>query len=225
MFYDEADALEDKVLFPEERPGGDDYIAVGESTNELEQLERRRQLHPLRFALDLDTDEELSDIEEDEEDIAYEASEVESSDEDNGRGCDVGVDPMPPEKSSLVNTDEEVVNGQALSLTPSKSPVATFCNELNIPPEDNFRVSICRELAIPDGKYTTAMTIGEKVAFKILYAQYKSSSSAGTVPEMKKIYERSLARESSKCKNSIGATDIVVLNATQISRKRGIKPT
>lgn len=49
------------------------------------------------------------------------------------------------------------------------------------------------------------MTIAEKVAFKIIYAQYKSTSSVGvgaftarTAPEMKKQYERFTARESSK---------------------------
>ena len=65
-----------------------------------------------------------------------------------------------------------------------------------------------------------------------MYALYKWSSSVGmgafnarTIPDMNKISERSLARESSKCKNCIGATSIVVLNAMQFSRKRGIKPT
>lgn len=202
LFYDEVDALEDEILFPEECLGGDNYITVGESTDGLEQLERRRQLHPTRFAFDLNTDEELSDGDEDEEDIAYKASEELSSEEDNGRGCDVNTDPAPPEREiSLVKTYDEIANGEALSLKPSKSPVVTFCNELDIPPEDNFLASICRELAMPDGRYTRAMTLGDKVAFKILYAQYKSSSSADTVPDIKKIYERSLTRESSKCKN------------------------
>ena len=226
LFYDEVDALEDEIIFPEECLGGDNYIAVGESTNGLEQLERRRQLHPTRFALDLDTDEELPDEDEDEEDNAYTASEDISSEEHNGRGCDVGTDPTPPEREvPLVKTYDEVVNGEALSLKPSKLPVVTFCNELNIPPEDNFPASICRELAIPNGRYTRAMTTGEKVAFKLLFAQYKSSSSASTVPDMSKIYEKSVASESSKCKDCIGVTDTVVLNAVQFSRKRGIKPT
>ena len=221
------DTLEDEILFPEEQLGEDNYIAFGESENGLEQLERPRQLHPMRFALDLDTDEELSGKDKDEKDIACKASEEIFSEEDNGRGCGVGTEPTPPERGPcLVKTDDEVVNGEALSLKPSESPVVKLCNELNIPPEDSFPAFICRELAMPDGRYTRAMTTGEKVAFKLLYAQYKLSSSAGTEPDMKKIYERSLARESSKRKDFIGTTDtVIVLNAMQISRKRGIKPT
>ena len=129
------DELEDEVLFPGEHLGEDNYIAVGEGTNGLEQLERGGQLHPTRFALDLDADEELSDEElsdeelsdEDGEDIAYKASEEIPSEEDNGQGCDVGTDLAPPRREvSLVKTYQAVDNREELSLIPLKHPLATF---------------------------------------------------------------------------------------------------
>ena len=77
------DALEDEIVFPEEYLGEDNYIAMGESTNRLEQLEKFGQLDHLRFALDLDSDEEFSDDDENEESIAPKPNEEVSSQEYN----------------------------------------------------------------------------------------------------------------------------------------------
>lgn len=121
------DELEDEVLFPGEHLGEDNYIAVGEGTNGLEQLERGGQLHPMRFALDLGADEELSDEDEDGEDIEYKASEETPSEEDNGQGCDVGTDLAPPRREvSLVKTYQAVDNREELSLIPLKPPWPRF---------------------------------------------------------------------------------------------------
>lgn len=212
LFYDEVDALEDEILFPEEYLGEDNYIAVGESTNRLEQLEKFGQLDHMRFALDLDSDEN-------EESIAPKPSEEVSSQEYNDRSYEVGTDPTPfGQEVSLVNEHEELINSGDLSLKTLRHPIATLCVELNIPPDDNFSAAICRELAQADRRYTKTMTIAEKVAFKTIYAQYKLASNIGvgafnarTAAEMKKQYERFMARESSKCKRYIRDTNAVVL--------------
>lgn len=208
LFYNEMDALEDEILFPEEHQGEDSSIPVGQSTNLLEQFERHGQLNPMRFALDLDTDEELSDEDKDGESITHETTDEVSSDENNCHIYDSGIDHAPSgEKRSHVNTGEGLTGREEFPLRASKHPVATICDELNIPLEDDFSAAMCRELAIFDDRYTKSMTLAEKIAFKAIHAQSKAALfigvgpfSASTVPEMRKKYERSMARESSKCK-------------------------
>lgn len=221
LLYDEVDALEDEVLFPEEYLGEDNYIAVGESTNHLEHFEKFGQVHPMRFALDLGTDEELSDEDEDEDSIAAEPCVKVSSNNDGGRSHDIGTDSVHPAKnSSLAKNCEVFTNSEDESLELLKHPMVTFDDELRIPPNDEFWAAICRELATPDNKYTKTRTMAEKIAFKTIYAQYKTASSIGagafnarTSLEMKIQYERFKARESSKCKYYVSATALIVLNA------------
>ena len=56
-----TDTLEDEGFSPKEYMGEDTYIAVGESTNRLEKFEKYRKFDLIRFAFDLETDEELFD--------------------------------------------------------------------------------------------------------------------------------------------------------------------
>ena len=245
LFYDEIDALEDEVLFPEEYGGEDNYIAIGESTNRLDQFEKRRPDF-WRFGLDLDTDEELSDdgdddenedegdYDDDVEDIAPEPDEAVTSEESNGGAVHhVGTDHLLPSgDSSSSNKYKELNRSNDMSLQTLQHAVATLRSELNIPDEDKFLAAICSELGIPDGRDTKKMTIVEKIAFKAVHAQYTSAPSIGvgafnaqTAPEMNKQYARFMARESSKCKDPTRAANSFLLIAMQFSRKLGIKRT
>lgn len=60
LFYNDVDALEDKVLFPEETQGSGDENEIGSALNSLVALEAQGP-DINRFVLDLDTDEEVPD--------------------------------------------------------------------------------------------------------------------------------------------------------------------
>lgn len=60
LFYNDIDALEDKVLFPEESNGPGNDIEIGDAFNSLVALEEKGP-DISRFVFDLDTDEELPD--------------------------------------------------------------------------------------------------------------------------------------------------------------------
>ena len=62
LFYNDTDALEDRVLFPEEHLGEENGFAVGQEMNKMERLEYQGPDFN-RFIHDLDTDEEISDSE------------------------------------------------------------------------------------------------------------------------------------------------------------------
>lgn len=58
LFYNDADALEDRVLFPEETIGEENGFAVGAEMNKMEKLEYEAPDFK-RFVHDLDTDEDV----------------------------------------------------------------------------------------------------------------------------------------------------------------------
>lgn len=60
LFYNDIDALEDKVLFPEESNGPGNDIEIGDALNSLVALEEKGP-DISRFVYDLDTDEEVPD--------------------------------------------------------------------------------------------------------------------------------------------------------------------
>ena len=60
LFYNDVDALEDKVLFPEETHGPGDENEIGNALNSLVALEEQGP-DINRFVFDLDTDEEVPD--------------------------------------------------------------------------------------------------------------------------------------------------------------------
>lgn len=69
--YNEADALEDRILFPEEFLGEMKDNLFKENPSEIVNFERSGpNIDPRRFAYDLDTDEELSENESNSEDIS-----------------------------------------------------------------------------------------------------------------------------------------------------------
>jgi hypothetical protein len=69
--YNEADALEDRILFPEEFLGEMKDNLFKENPSEIVNFERSGpNFDPRRFAYDLDTDEELSEYESNSEDIS-----------------------------------------------------------------------------------------------------------------------------------------------------------
>ena len=69
--YNEADALEDRILFPEEFLGEMKDNLFKENPSEIVNFERSGpNFDPRRFAYDLDTDEELSEDESNSEDIS-----------------------------------------------------------------------------------------------------------------------------------------------------------
>ena len=63
LFYDDADALEDRVLFPEEYLGEEHGLAIGADMNQMEKLEYEAPDFD-RFVHDLDSDEDVPDKEE-----------------------------------------------------------------------------------------------------------------------------------------------------------------
>ena len=227
LFYDDTDSLEDEVLFPEEHMGEDTYIAVGESTNRLENFEKSGKFDTMRFALDLDTDEELLDGEEDENEDedgeqALQLDEEVDLDEKNDR-LENGIvtDPLSPGRDvSIPDKSFGVSHGNELSLERLQHPMAKLCDDLQIPVQDIFVVAISRELGLPNRGSTKDLTIAENIAFRTLYAQYKSASNIGvgafnakTAPVMRKQYERFTARESSKCKTNVSAATPILLIA------------
>lgn len=82
LFYSDADALEDRVLFPEEFLGEENGFAVGAEMNKMEKFECEAPDFN-RFVNDLDTDEELS---EGEERALEHTCEDKDMDEDEDRG-------------------------------------------------------------------------------------------------------------------------------------------
>lgn len=58
LFYNDADALEDRVLFPEETLGEENGFAIGAEMNKMEKLEYEAPDFN-RFVHDLDTDEDV----------------------------------------------------------------------------------------------------------------------------------------------------------------------
>ncbi len=58
LFYNDADALEDRVLFPEETLGEENGFAIGAEMNKMEKLEYEAPDFK-RFVHDLDTDEDV----------------------------------------------------------------------------------------------------------------------------------------------------------------------
>lgn len=64
LFYKEADALEDKILFAEEDVGPGLGLLAGEDTNKLNKLEHEGP-NMERFIYDLDTDEEIPEDDDD----------------------------------------------------------------------------------------------------------------------------------------------------------------
>ena len=93
LFYNEADALEDKVLFPEEHQGEENGFAVGAEMNKMESLEYEGPDFN-RFIHDLDADEELSDSEKvvPEERLRHTCQHDEGSDEDDDEDDDGNED-------------------------------------------------------------------------------------------------------------------------------------
>ena len=80
LFYSDADALEDRVLFPEEYEGEENGFAVGAEMNKMEKLEYEAPDFN-RFVNDLDTDEELSEGEERALEHTCEDEDMEDADE------------------------------------------------------------------------------------------------------------------------------------------------
>ena len=78
LFYNDVDALEDQVLFPEETPGSDNDVLAHEDMNSLNKLEHEG-FNMNRFFFDLDTDEE--DPESDSDDHEHHCSEETSDGE------------------------------------------------------------------------------------------------------------------------------------------------
>lgn len=68
LLYNDIDALEDQILFPEETPGTENSLLAEGKANVLSKLEREGPDMD-RFVYDLDTDEEVpgSDVEDDDE--------------------------------------------------------------------------------------------------------------------------------------------------------------
>lgn len=64
LFYNDIDALEDKVLFPEETHGPGDDVGIDDALNSLVALEEQGP-DINRFVYDLDTDEEIPDMKPD----------------------------------------------------------------------------------------------------------------------------------------------------------------
>jgi hypothetical protein len=82
LFYNEADALEDQVLFPEEAKEDPFKAPVRELPNALQRFEHDGPSID-RFIYNLDSDEELSDLERDSARRLAEGDESESSDDDS----------------------------------------------------------------------------------------------------------------------------------------------
>jgi hypothetical protein len=66
VFYNEADALEDKILFAEEEVGPNLGLLAGEPKNSMTTLENQGP-DMMRFVYDLDTDDELPDDDDDDD--------------------------------------------------------------------------------------------------------------------------------------------------------------
>lgn len=102
LFYNDVDALEDKVLFPEESHGPENDSEIGDALNSLVALEEQGP-DITRFIYDLDTDEEVPDRKTGCND--GESSEDEDEDEDDDDGQDDWEDDEDDDEDDYVDRE------------------------------------------------------------------------------------------------------------------------
>ena len=155
LFYNDIDA-QDKVLFSEENMDENTYIAMGECTDRLENLEKPKtstlcDLHliltPTRSSLMEEEDENEDEDGEQALELDEEVYLVEKNDRpDNGSS----TDPSSPGRiTSIPKKSFGHSHGNIVLLETLQHPMATLWDEIHIPVQDVFVVMNPERLAYP----------------------------------------------------------------------------
>jgi hypothetical protein len=144
LFYNEADAIEDKILFAEEEVGPSLGLLSGGEVNSLNKLESTIP-DMKRFVYDLDTDDELPDDEAHGEHTCGKSSESEDDWEEDDFDSDSAHDGVTKEKSTNDQvTEEQSANDEAMDGKIDTAEVKVFARYLkrhaksNLDPSDNM---------------------------------------------------------------------------------------
>jgi hypothetical protein len=103
LFYNEVDALEDQVLFPEEHQGDTAKASVLEITNALRRIEDG-DLPLERFIYDLDTDEES--LSQEDEDVVDDAHDDLSDEDDSVESEELGEGDVDHELDEIEGSED-----------------------------------------------------------------------------------------------------------------------